>query len=67
MQLLLIYYEYKKLHSLHRFVRTTRRTKQVAQLWQRERARSLVSFRLTYSVIREIMHKIAFLSHPMCA
>ena len=33
----------------------------------RETARSLILFRLTSSVIRKIMHKIGFLSHPMGA
>jgi len=33
----------------------------------RETAWSLRRFRLTSSVIRNIMHKIAFLGHPMCA
>ena len=31
----------------------------------RETARSLILFRLTFSVIRKIMHKIEFLGHPM--
>jgi len=33
----------------------------------RETARSLIRFRLTFSVIRKIMHKIAFLGHTMGA
>ena len=37
------------------------------QLSSRETARSLIRFRLTCSVIRKIMHKIAFLGHPMGA
>jgi len=40
--------------------------RQVAQLWQRYCAK-LERFRLTSSVIRKIVHKSAFLGHPMCA
>ena len=42
-------------------------TSNVKQLsYGREAARSLRRFRLTSIVIREIMHKISFLGHPMC-
>jgi len=40
-------------------------SQQVAQLWQRDRAKLDIRFRLTCSVIRKIMHKIEFLGHPM--
>ena len=36
--------------------------KQIALLWQRETARSLILFRLMSSVNRKIIHKIAFLA-----
>jgi len=37
---------------------------QVAQLWQRDCAK-IETFSINVSVTRKIMHKIAFLGHPM--
>ena len=42
--------------------------KQVAQLWQRDRAKvDTFSITVTCTVTRKIVHKIAFLSQPMGA